>query len=123
MDKKRKWQLVLILAVVVLTIYNILPTLFFYSKPLKSPISTEQAETIAHDIAGRVNAIEPKSIDWLNSYCRLLNIKPLSIQTKNTGILSMQFAKSEEAELVRKFLPRAGSLISFFPAQLRLAPS
>jgi len=123
MDKKRKWQLAFILAVVGLTIYNILPTLFFYTKPLKSPISAEQAETVARDITDRVNAMESHSIDWLNSYCQLLNVKPLSIQPKNSGILSIQFAKSEEAEKVRKFLPRAGSLISFFPAQLRLAQS
>ncbi len=121
MDKKRKWQLVLILAVVGLTIYNILPTLFFYTKPLKNSISIEQAETIAEDISTRVNQLETESIEWLQSYCNLLDIKPQSIQVKKSGILSIQLAKTEEATRLRKFLPRAGALISFAPAQLRVA--
>ena len=38
MDKRKRWQAILIIAVMVLTIYNILPTVFFYTKPLKDPI-------------------------------------------------------------------------------------
>jgi SecD/SecF fusion protein len=123
MDKKRKWQLVLILAVVGLTIYNILPTLFFYAQPLKSPVSLEQAESIAQDITKRVDEMESESVDWLTSYCKLLNVEPTSIQSKDTGVIALQFSKAKDAELVRKHLPRAGALISFFPAQLRVIPN
>lgn len=121
MDNKRKWQLVLILAVIGLTIYNILPTLFFYTKPLKSSIQIEQAEAIAQDITERVNNLEAESVDWLHSYCRLLKINPLSIQAKPSGAISVQFAKSSEASFLKKSIPRAGSLISFAPAQLSVA--
>jgi SecD/SecF fusion protein len=103
-----------------LTIYNILPTLFFYTKPLKSSIQTEQAEAIVQDITQRVNKLESESVDWLQSYCRLINIAPLSIQAKKSGIVSIQLAKTEDAERLKKFLPRAGSLISFAPAKLRV---
>ena len=34
MEKQKRWQFYLIIAVLVLTLYNILPTIFFYSKPL-----------------------------------------------------------------------------------------
>lgn len=43
MLKKKNWQLYLILVVIALTIYNILPTVFYYSKPLKSAITKERA--------------------------------------------------------------------------------
>ncbi len=43
MEKQKKWQFYLIIAVIVLTIYNILPTVFYYSKPLKSPIDAKQS--------------------------------------------------------------------------------
>lgn len=120
MDKKRKWQFPLILAVIALTVYNILPTLFFYTKPLSSPVSKTAAEEYALTIASRVDKIEVDSIEWLHSYCRLLGIKPHSIATSKTSsdLVDIQCAKSEDAKLLRKFLPRAGLLIPFAPAQL-----
>lgn len=121
MDKNRKWQLTLILAVVGLTIYNILPTLFFYSQPLKSAVTQQQAVDIAEDIVQRIDDMESGSVEWLKSYCQLLQVTPLSVQSKGSGALSLLFAKSEEAEKVRKNLPRAGSHISFFPAKLSLS--
>jgi SecD/SecF fusion protein len=123
MDKKRKWQFPLILAVIALTVYNILPTLFFYTKPLSSPVSKTAAEEYALTIASRVDKIEEDSIAWLHSYCRLLGIKPHSIATSKTSpdLIEIQCAKSEDAKLLRKYLPRAGLLIPFAPAQLGVA--
>ena len=57
MDKKRKWQFALILTVILLTIYNILPTLFYYFQPLGSPVSQSVAEKTALDIAARVDQV------------------------------------------------------------------
>lgn len=123
MEKKRKMHFALILTVIALTLYNILPTLFFYTKPLGSPISKETAERIAADIAERVDHIEGDSLEWLQSYCTLLNIHPQSIATLSDSpdVIRLQFAKSEEAQTLRKLLPRAGFLIPFMPAQLSVA--
>ncbi len=125
MDKKRKWQFALILAVVALTVYNILPTLFYYLKPLANPVSQTAAEEYAADIAARVDKLETDSIEWLESYCHLLNIHPQSIQVAANApdLITIKCSKSEEARTLRKFLPRAGLLIPFAPGQLGINPT
>ncbi len=122
MEKKRKWQLVLILSVLALTIYNILPTLLYYAKPLKSPITAVSARKIAQEISARVDQLEPDALDWISSYCDLLNVHPTST-THREGIITVAFAKAEDASTLRKFLPRAGALLPFSPAQLIVASS
>jgi SecD/SecF fusion protein len=122
MEKKKNWQLFLILAVIALTIYNILPTVFYYCKPLKSPIEENQAGKIALSIEKRVNHLESDAKDWIHSFCTSLSISPQSI-VLNGQNLTVSFTKSEDANKFKKFFPRAGSLISFTPAQLRLGPN
>ena len=72
MEKQKKWHRYLILAVLLLTLYNILPTVFYYTKPLKSPIDSPRATTLSEEIVQRVNQLEPESKEWLASFCRLL---------------------------------------------------
>src|SRR3990167_5659548 len=120
MEKQRKWQLFLIFTVLALTIYNILPTIFYYSKPLKSTINPNQGKEIAASIERNVNQLESDTKDWIASFCELLQLKPLSI-VSDAQFVTVRFAKAEDASRFRQFLPRAGSLISFAPAQLRLA--
>ncbi|MBM3201214.1 MAG: protein translocase subunit SecD [Chlamydiae bacterium] len=124
MDKHRRWQSLLILAVIALTVYNILPTLFFYTKPLDSPINKAKAEEIALSAIERVNSLEEGSKQWLASYCKLLKIKPASIaiSAENPQIVDIQFNNSSDADKFKKYLPRAGNLISFYPATLALDP-
>lgn len=124
MEKQRKWQLFLILFVIALTIYNIAPTIFYYCKPLKEPLSQAQGEQIAARIEKRVNDLEIEAKDWLVSFCNLIGVKPLSISLgpQPPSLISLHFAKSEEASRLRAFLPRSGSLIPFAPAQLSLPP-
>jgi SecD/SecF fusion protein len=121
MEKKSRWPSILILAVIVLTVYNILPTLFFYLKPLKSPITTSQAEEIAASIEERMENLEADAKDWIASYCKTLQIHPQSITPDGQNII-VSFAKTEEASRLRKMMPRAGNLIPFAPAQLHLVP-
>lgn len=122
MERRKKWQLYLIIAVIILTIYNILPTVFYYSKPLKSPIEEKRATAIAERIIDRVNSLEPQAKDWLESFCNLLKIKPLSITINNEQpqFITISFKNTEEANKFRQYLPRAGALIPFVPAQLTL---
>ncbi len=121
MEKQKKWQFFLILIVIVLTLYNIFPTLFYYLKPLKNPITEIQGEKIVTSIAKRVGRLESDTKDWLHSFCQLIHVKPLSIEKEGNNWI-VRFTKIDEAARFRKFLPRAGSLIPFIPMQLALAP-
>ena len=93
MEKQKRWQFYLIVAVLVLTLYNILPTIFYYSKPLSAPIDAPRAESIAQTIVDRVNVLERESKEWIASFCRLLGIKPLSIDlvTTDPGLIQVSF--------------------------------
>lgn len=124
MEKQKRWQLYLIMAVIVLTLYNILPTIIFYSKPLKEPIDGTRAEQVAEGIVSRVNSLEEQAQEWLWSFNKLLGLKPTSIelQKDDPGLVEVAFATPQEAEMFKRFLPRAGSLIPFVPAQLGVYP-
>jgi SecD/SecF fusion protein len=122
MEKQKRWQLFLIVAVVVLTIYNILPTVFYYSKPLKKEVDGKMAGAIATQIAHRVDTLEEDAKAWLGSFCHELGLKPVSISLdiQEPKLVSVNFKTTEEAAKFRRYLPRAGSLIGFVPAQLNL---
>ncbi len=124
MEKRKRWQFYLIIAVMILTLYNIMPTIFYYSKPLKAEIQAPRAEEIALSIVKRVNGIEEESREWLSSFCKLLGIKPETIQLReeDPGLFEVRFASVQDAATFRRFLPRAGALIPFIPAQLELYP-
>lgn len=122
MEKQKRWQYYLIVAVILLTTYNILPTIFYYTKPLKSSIEEKKARSIASSIVKRVNDLEPEAENWIGSYCNLIKLKPLSIKLDpaQPQFITVNFKNSEDANLFRQVLPRAGSLIPFVPAQLSL---
>lgn len=124
MEKQKRWQLYLIIAVTALTLYNILPTIFYYSKPLRAPIDQQRSSEVANQIIHRVNGLEQDAVEWLYSFSNLLKLKPLSIKPKenNPGIIAVSFGTKVEADRFKRFLPRAGSLISFVPSQLSLYP-
>ena len=124
MEKQKRWQLYIIIAVLVLTLYNILPTIFFYSHPLTAPINVPRAEQVASSIIDRVNQLGAESKEWLASFCRLLGIKPTSIDLDpdNMGMIQVSFKNEQDAALFKRFLPRAGALIPSVPAQLELSP-
>src|SRR5579863_10173671 len=122
MEKQKKWQLYLIIAVIALTIYNILPTVFFYSKPLKTAVDAKASSAIATQILERVDDLEPQSKQWIASFCTLIKAKPLdiSISPEQPQFISVTFKNAEDAQTFRKLLPRAGSLVPFAPAQLSI---
>jgi SecD/SecF fusion protein len=124
MEKQKRWQFYLILAVILLTLFNILPTIFYYSNPLKSPIDAKRAENVAGEAITRVNELEGDAIEWLYAFGRLLRVQPQSIQIKkdNPGLIEVTFSNNKEAEIFKHFLPKAGMLIPFAPAQLELYP-
>lgn len=123
MAKQRKWQFYAIIAVILLTLYNILPTIFYYSKPLKAPIDSARAQVITHDLAERINQLEPDSEKWLASFCRLIQVSPhaITVDADQPQKIHVQLKDEAEARRFRQMLPRAGALIPFVPAQLALS--
>ncbi len=122
MEKRKRWQRLLILGVLFLTVYNILPTVFFYTKPLNTPVDEKKATKIASDIMERVNHLEDDAQTWLTSFCKLLKLKPqsITIDQQNPQHISLTFKNAGDANTFRQHLSRAGSLISFVPSQLSL---
>ncbi|MBS0621261.1 MAG: protein translocase subunit SecD [Verrucomicrobia bacterium] len=125
MEKRKKWQLYLIVATIALTLYNILPTLFYYGKPLKTPIDAQRALPIAERMIERVNSLEKQSEEWLYSFCNLIGISPqsVSLDPNQPEFFTLNFKSIDDAKKFRTFLPRAGALISFVPEQLSLYDS
>ena len=122
MEKRKPWQKYLIIAVLALTLYNIFPTILYYSKPLKAPIDSRRAEAISDAIVARTNILEDQAISWLWSFTENLGIQAQSItlDSNDPQQVKVIFANTKEADLFRRYLPRAGAMISFIPAQLTL---
>ncbi len=120
MGKKKRWQFFLILAVALLTIYNILPTVFYYSKPLKAAIDAPRAEKIAEGISERVGKLQPDSVNWLEAYCKHSGVSPQSVETQS-GLIKLSFKEAAEAQKFKRYWPQAGNLIPFAPARLAIA--
>lgn len=122
MEKQKRWHFFLILAVIALTIYNIFPTIFYYSRPLKEPISASMGKEIAAKIAARTNELETDAIDFARSFSDLLGIKPASVtfDQADREFLTIRFVKAADAERFQSYFPRAGALIPFAPSRLRL---
>ena len=108
MERPKRWHLFLIIGVLCLTVYNILPTVFFYTKPLKAPIDPKRAEVVAINIADRVNALEDESKAWVESFSKLIQVKPLSvaIDPANPQLMQVKFNDLQQAQTFRKLLPR-----------------
>lgn len=124
MDKQKPWQLYLIIAVIVLTIYNILPTIFYYTKPLKDPITASRSEVVREEITARVHALEEDSVSWLESFNKLLHVQAekIEIDQNDPRLIRLNFKTPQDAALFSRFLPEAGALIPFVPSQLKLLP-
>lgn len=122
METRKRWQLGLIIAVCLITLYNILPTLIYYLQPLKDSIDEERAQRIIKENICRIHALEEESIQWVHSFCACIGVKPTAIEQRPTepSIITAIFPDAKQATLFKKFLPRAGALIPFQPAQLML---
>ncbi|MBI5273438.1 MAG: protein translocase subunit SecD [Chlamydiales bacterium] len=125
MEKVKRWHSYLILGVVLITLYNIFPTILYYSKPLSSQIEESQAKKIAYSAMQRVDNLEQDAIKWVESFASLIhsNVKSVSINQKQPHLITIKCKSIEDANKFRQLLPKAGALIPFFPSQLTLANS
>lgn len=120
MEQQSRWQKILIFTVIVLTCYNILPTVFFYSNPLQKPVDHKEAEKICSTISNRVNALQEDSIQWMKNLCTSLQITPTTIEVEETHPywIRVSFATASETKKFFINLPKASALIPFAPANL-----
>jgi len=120
MEKNKRWQLVVILMVLAWTLYNIFPTLIYYSKPLHRSIEKEGAESIERKIASRVNSLEGDAVEWVGAFCSMVGIKPteISVDPEDSGLITLKVSTDSDMLKVKRFLPRAGMQIVFKPSQL-----
>ena len=124
MEKQKRWQLYLILAVTFLTVYNILPTVFYYAQPLKKPIGEKEAAYVAKGIVERVDGLEKFTISWLQAQSKNLGLKPveISLDAEDPRLAKVTFRNADDAAFFANTLYRAGALIPFVPAQLSPDP-
>ena len=120
MNKAKRWQVFVISCALILTVVNILPTIFYYTKPLHEPINEKHAQQIATRIAKRVNSLESDAINWVQSYAKTLQIKPnkIDFDTKSPDQIQVSFTNESDAKLFYNHAQKAGSLIPFIPSQL-----
>ncbi|MCB1213514.1 MAG: hypothetical protein KDK40_04370, partial [Chlamydiia bacterium] len=123
MEKQKPWQFALIVLVMMLTIFNIMPTIFYYMQPLRSPVDAPRAQEVALEIVERVDDLETDAIAWVKTYCKLLKIHPksISIDPNSSRFINVTFEREFEAKRLKRLLPQAGPLIPFVPDQLELA--
>lgn len=122
MEKQKRWQLAIILTVLAWTLYNILPTIIFYSRPLNQPVDEKGAKAIEQEIASRVNALAPDAVDWIEAFCTMVSVHPsnIKVDAHDPSIITFDVKNADEGAIVKKFLPRAGMLIPFKPSQIFL---
>ena len=79
---------------------------FLLTKPLKAPIDAKRAEVISSEIAHRVNSLEIDAVSWVNSFSKLLGVKPTSVQVdpENAQLLQVKFSDLSQAQRLRHFL-------------------
>lgn len=125
MEKQKRWQLVLILAVIAITVFNILPTIFYYGQPLDQPVNEAHAQKLTSSITHRIDDLEKHNLEWLKSYSKNLGISPRSISLleDDSSTIEIQFAKEEDKHLFKKFFKEAALSIPSVPAQLTLIDS
>ncbi len=123
MKKHRRWQGFILFSVGIVTLFHILPTLLYYSKPLQESLSSKDAHQIAVASIQRVNQLEKDSISWLYSFAQLIGVKTteVSLDPENSQIITIKCPTLGDADTLREHLPKAGALIPFYPAQLNLS--
>lgn len=122
MEKKNRWKLSVIALVVAVTLFNILPTTIYYSKPLNRCINEKQAKKIGSAAVARLDGLKKETLSWTRAYLKLLGIKECEISSdpNSAELINLHFKNKVDAKKFKRFFPRAGSLIPFAPAKLSL---
>ncbi len=111
----QRWQRFLIVFVFLMTLYNILPTIIYYSKPLDQPISSSQAEKIAQEFSSRALSASDQTEEWVRAFLEGLKITPKSIKknTQDPTLLHVEFHQAKDASTCADWIEYAGNTSIF----------
>ena len=125
MNRRSHWQIWVTALVFVITVSQVLPTIFYYSKPLERNVGTTQAHQISRKLVERAQSLEKETLDWLTAQCLRLKVRPKAIRWNqdNPQFIYLECQKEEDAEILRAVLPSAGASVPFEPGQLRVLNS
>ena len=100
MEKRKKWHFYLILSVLVFALYNIIPTIIYYSRPLYKVIDSKEAYNIAHKVVSQVEKDKEFLLEEINKIISCLKLSPTSIRFlgQSKSMVEVSFSSEEEAE-------------------------
>ena len=118
--KKKKWHFLLIVSVAAITLYNILPTLFFYAHPIDKAVGGKEASQIAKQITRRLSRQEKETLSWVKGLCSLSNLRPKSIDisAKRPQDIEVVFENLEKAHHFAYQASKAGARRPFEPSRV-----
>ena len=110
MEKKQRWRLLVILSVLFFALYNVLPTVLYYSKPLKNPVDASRALDIAKEVAARLDKENEALIDRINSFGEqsAIPFQSVAIDEKDPSTVVCTLKKKEDLEKAQSLLPYLG---------------
>ena len=122
MEKIKRWHLAVIAAVLGWTLYTILPSIIYYTKPLDQPVDAKQASTIESGIVTRLEDLKQDSIDWVYAFCKMVGVVPkkVVINQNDPGSIDLEVSSDADVGKIRTLFPQAGYSIPFKPMQLFL---
>ncbi len=118
------WRLWTILAALLVTIFQIAPTIIYYARPLRGEVTSQQAAQIGRDLIKRAERLEKETLSWINQLCKECSQKPSSIELdpSDPKRIIVKTTSIQQARALRPLLSRAGASLPFGPAQLLALP-
>lgn len=110
MEKKQRWRLIVILLVLSFALYNVLPTLFYYMRPLSSAVTQERGEEIAKEIAVRINDDTEALLGRIKSFADQAGISfsKLEVDSKDPSTIVGKVSSKEDLAKIKSYLPYVG---------------
>lgn len=97
-----RWKKIVLGAVLLFTLFNITPSIIYYSRDLAGDVSlVEEKDTIANRLA------TDETLTWVNAFCDLLEMDVVAQVDKDPSIIKLQFAKDSDIPLFKKMLAKA----------------
>lgn len=116
---RKKWKLAVILGALSLTLYHVLPTVFYYSHGVESPIDARRAGHVARSITERLQKETNSSNEWVKSFAKLSPTKgKISEDVTAPNEISFNFKEIEEARVFAYHAMLAGANYPFEPMRL-----
>ena len=117
-----RWNLLFLICLLIFTLYQVLPTLFYHLRPLQQPIDAVQGKEVHREVDQRIRRLEHNSFRWLQLFAKDLGLHPTKLQVipEDRKTLVFSFPEEGEASLFRKALQEAGNAIPF--SSQRFAP-